>query len=281
MIVNESCSSSGDSRNGRRGEGERDVVGERVARVVGGMQQQQQQHHHHHHQQQHRLALAVSILELPCSRNPGNENGYAVAVVEVVSSSRDHDDLDDLVHDGGGVGADAGGMDSTAESAAASPCSAFPPLSPSPSPQLPSPVLGSGVSSKNTSSALSKLGRRVRELRSRLSGNGLHRRWWQRRLKNKYSNPCDHILSSCSRRLQRINQRIEIITKKHEVLRYDKIAEKYLHWENHLREQMMIRRWGTRKNVELDRERRSDLAKLEHLKKRRDVLVKMISAKGL
>ncbi len=66
------------------------------------------------------------------------------------------------------------------------------------------------------------------------------------------------------------------------MLRYDKIAEKYLHWENHLREQMMIRRWGTRKNVELDRERGSELVMLERLKRRRDVLVQMIcSAKGL
>jgi len=169
VIVNES-SSSGD-RNGRRGEGERDVVGERVARVVGGMQQQQQ-HHHQQQQQQHRLALAVSVLELPCGIGR-NENGHAVEG----TISRD-----------GLAGASCGMDSSTAEGGAVEPGSALsPPLSPSPSP--PSPGLGSPVSSKCPSSALSKLGRRVTELRSRLSRNGLHRRWWQRRLKNKYANP--------------------------------------------------------------------------------------------
>lgn len=188
VIVNESSSSSssGDLRSGRRGEGERDVVGERVARVVGGMQQQH--HQQQQQQQQHRLVLAVSVLELPpCSRNPGNENGHAVEGTTTTTTMMmvSNNSRDDAYDNRGGLpaGDSSTTTTTTAESSAASPCSAFPPLSPSPSPH--SPVLPGGsspVSSKNSqqSCALSKLGRRVTELRSRLARNGLHRRWWQR-----------------------------------------------------------------------------------------------------
>lgn len=158
------------------------------------------------------------------------------------------------------------------------------PSSSSPLSSSPLSATGHGSSSSPTKLTMNKLRKRVTEARSRWSWHGLHRRWWQQRSVNanrnkKYLKPGDDILTSCSRRLQRINQLIARITKKHQILRYDRIAEKYLHWENHLREQMMIRRWGTKKNVELDQERRADLVRVECLQRRRDALVRMMSCK--
>ncbi|KAF9450402.1 N-acetyl-gamma-glutamyl-phosphate reductase [Macrolepiota fuliginosa MF-IS2] len=214
-------------RGGRRSvDGERatrDVVGERVARVVGGLQQQQQR-------RTVGLTVTVDLLNQCVVGSSGNENvddgGLGVGV-------------------GVGVGVGAVGAGVAAESGVVSPLSAaFPPVSPSPSPSptsCSSPVAVTGsrnVAVKAPGTSLNKLRKRVIESR------GLHKRWWQRRVK-RY-NPREHILTSCSRRLQRINQRIKMLTKKHQILRYDRIAEKYLHWENHLREQMMIRRWVSR-----------------------------------
>lgn len=294
-IVNESGSGERGSGVRRRVEGERDVVGERVARVVGGLQQQELQ------QQHQRLTLTVSVLGLPCVVGSGSGNETGVEEVRI----------SEVTGVGGGVrrpgGSTAESVDVSSLATVASPSSVVvPPWSPSPSPSpTSSPVSSrSPVSRAAVTQSLSKFRKRVTDSRSKLSLYWFHGKWWQRcvldrlltyvdqsrlrvrvcrRVKRnkKYYNPRDHIISSCSRRLQRINQRIKIITKKHQILRYDRIAEKYLHWENHLREQMMIRRWGAKKNVELDRDRKSDMAKLECLRKRRDALVKMISAKGL
>lgn len=253
----------------------RNVVGERVARVVGGLQQQQ------------RLALAVSVLGLDDVDNwSSGRSGYGY----------DDDVTTGGVGRGGGspvlIAADNSscGKDwllSPSDGAPPSACS--PPLTPSP---LPSPVSSTDGNS-NKRVILSKLRKRVIDSRNKFS---LHGAWWHRcvltsslpirndhahgsrRRKNKNHILREQIAASCSRRLQKINQRIRLINKKHQILRYDRIAEKYLHWEHHLREQMMIRCWGTKKNVELDRERRADMVRLDKLRKKRDGLVRMISA---
>lgn len=261
----------------------RNVVGERVARVVGGMQQQQ------------RLALTVSVLGLD--------------VVDTWSSGRSGYEYEHDVAAGGVVvrqtcgrsagspmlvaaeGSNCSGDDGLLSPSDGATLSAYPPpLTPSP---LTSPV-SSTDGNPNKRVILSKLRKRVIDSRNRLS---LHRAWWHRcvltasfsisngsthrsyRRNNKNHILRERIETSCSRRLQKINQRIRLINKKHQILRYDKIAEKYLHWEHHLREQMMIRCWGTKKNVELDRERRADMDRLDKLRRKRDGLVRMISAR--
>lgn len=81
---------------------------------------------------------------------------------------------------------------------------------------------------------------------------------------------------SFTKRLQRIEQRIRDITKKQEILKYERVAEKYVQWQNHLREQMMIKQWGIRRNAELDREKRRDNVRLACLRRRRDALVRLV-----
>lgn len=211
----------------------RDVVGERVARVVGGLQQQQEQ--------QRRQGLTVIVGSSPQTETE------------------------------------------------TPPCSAVgPPPSPSPSPS---------PSSAHSPSAVEggKLGNRVNESRSKISSScGFHKQWWQRwpadmlgphwvyrrrrkLMKKKRSwTPGEHMVVSFARRLQRIEQRIRKITKRYEMLNYERVAEKYVQWENHLREQMLIRSWGTRKNAELDRERRRDGVRLACLRRRREALVRLV-----
>lgn len=143
----------------------RNVVGERVARVVGGMQQQQ------------RLALTVSVLGLDAvdswsSGRSGYEYDDDIAADGVVAKqicgrgggSPIPVAADDSSRGGGGLLSPCGG---------AIPSACPPPLTPSP---LPSPVSSTdGTSNKRV--ILSKLRKRVIDSRNKLS---LHKAWWHR-----------------------------------------------------------------------------------------------------
>jgi hypothetical protein len=168
VIVNEGNTSIDRGHNRRTFEGgeqqqpRRNVVGERVARVVGGMQQQQ------------RLALTVSVLGLDAVDNwSSGRSGYEYddddatggAVVKQICGCSGRFPIP-VAADGGGGGE------------LLSPCGAIhsacpPPLTPSP---LPSPV-SSTYGKSNKRVILNKLRKRVIDSRNRLS---LHKAWWHR-----------------------------------------------------------------------------------------------------